>query len=60
MSIEEGLRQIDLDPDEYDVTEVEAELHETERCCTCSWWFEAFEMKDNGECENCNPDEDEE
>lgn len=59
-TVEEGLQSLGLDPDQYDAAEVEGQLDNIERCDTCSWWHEACEMKDNGECESCNPDEDDE
>lgn len=59
-SIEEGLTSIGLDNDQYDAADVEGDIEDIERCCTCSWWFEPCEMKDNGECESCNPEEDDE
>ena len=60
MTVEEGLNQIDLNAEEFDAAEVEEQIDQIERCDTCGWWHEPYEMKDNGECESCNPDEDDE
>jgi hypothetical protein len=52
MSIEAGLTMLGVDPDNYDVSEIEDSLVDAniETCDGCGWWFTCAELvPDDGE-----------
>lgn len=59
-SIESGLTSMDLNPSEFDATDLENDLleYDIERCDGCDWWFECSELvggfdDEPGSCEDC-------
>lgn len=46
----------DFDIELDDLEEIASE-HGLERCKLCDWWFEAGELNDDYECEDCQPSE---
>jgi hypothetical protein len=54
--VNDGLRLIGLDPEEYDSADVAAQLEDVELCEQCGWWDESSEFDEsNGEsvCADC-------
>ena len=45
-SIQRGIETLEINPDDFDVNEVESELldHNCECCKGCGWWFETHEL----------------
>lgn len=60
-TIEAGLEWMGLDTADYDESEIEAELmgQNLERCPTCGWWVESWELADDEgnpkACDQCEP-----
>ena len=54
-SIDAGLERIDLEPGDYDTTNVQDDLIglNTELCIGCQWWFESCELDPDAYCEDC-------
>ena len=54
-SIEEGLMELGLNPDEYDIEQICEDLYSAgmEECSTCGWWFSDSELNGKSDCESC-------
>lgn len=63
-SIQIAIERMNLDPDDFEVDEVEAQVceHGVERCEGCGWWHESGELvNEAGDvvgCDQCRPAED--
>ncbi len=61
-SLQQGLQALGLDPDEYDDTEILADLTEhIELCNGCDWWYDIEELDHTPEgdllCAQCLEEE---
>ena len=54
-SIDTGLEMVDLNPDDFDITDVEDAIldYNVETCPGCGWWFEGGELNDGEGCDDC-------
>jgi hypothetical protein len=53
-SIDTGLEMVYLNPDDFDVTDVEDAIldYNVEMCPGCGWWFEGGELNDGEGCDD--------
>ena len=61
-SLQEGLNDLYPEMDVSDLTEKDNEEIDNQifNCDTCNWWCEACEQDEDGNCENCSTQQEEE